>query len=423
MKVILLCSFSNAIVREHLSFVIPKTLRWLYKLVRKHDLFSTSDYGVWNTNAIKEFERIDDVDLHVIAPFAFLKNRIQEFNHNGIHYHFYRDENSTFLKMMYRQVVRSHFDNFKHNRHLVRRLISSIKPDIVHLIGAENPQYSLSLLDISTSIPTIVQLQTLLNDPDFKSNFPISESSYLYLSSVERKVLLRADYIGTKVDKFIKIIRTHIKPNATIINTDLAVGEYINPPAQEAKFDFVYFASNINKACDLALEAFGKAYQRRPTITLDIIGGYSSDYRSQLDSIIKKYGIANAVTFEGRLATHEDVIRQIRMARFALLPLKIDIASCTIREAMSNGLPVITTDTGELGTQLLNKEYDCVLISPKSDCQSIANNMIELLDDTSLADTLRQNSYKRQQDNHNNKTVVNGYVNAYRKILWGKYEG
>ena len=319
--------------------------------------------------------------------------------------------------MLYRQVAKPTCYEYKHNRRIIKKLISKIKPDLVHLIGPENAHYSMALLDVPKNIPTIAQLQTLLNDPDFKANYPIGESSFKYLATIERKVLNRADYIGTRAVKYVDIVKNSIKQNAVILDTTLALGETIYEHICEKKYDFVYFASNINKSCEIALEAFALAYQQEPSITLDIVGGFTSDYKSLLDGIIAKYGIDNAVTFEGRLATHDDVLKQIRKARFALLPLKIDLTSGTIREAMSNGLPVVTTDTGDLGTQLLNRDYQCALISPKADCLSLADNMIRLLNDSLLADTLRQNAYRLQRERYNNEAIVDGYIEAYKRIL------
>lgn len=417
MKIVMLCSFSNALVRERLDVRISKVIQWLYKKATGHIPFTTSDYGVWNTNAIKEFEKIDEVELHVISPCSFLKVTVQEFDVHGIHYHFFCDESSSLIRMVYKKVFRPTNIEYKRNRRIVKKLIDKIKPDVVHLIGAENPQYALALLDVPSNIPTIAQLQTLLNDPEFKDNFPIDETTYHYLSSVERRILLRANYIGTRAAKFIDIIKTCIKPYANIIDTTLAVGEEIKPTSQKKYYDFVFFAADISKSCDLALEAFGLAYQQNSSMTLDIVGGYTEGYKNQLDEIIKRYGIEKAVTFEGRLATHDDVINQIRKAKFALLPLKIDLTSGTIREAMSNGLPVITTDTGTLGTQQLNKDYQCAMISPKTDCQSMADDIIKLLNDENLAETLRHNGYRQQSEVYNNEAVVREYVEAYKTII------
>lgn len=417
MKIAWICSFSNALVREHLDIGLPRWIQWLYTRVRGHAPFSDADYGVWNTYAIKEFEKYNEVELHVISPCPFLRKTLEEFVINGVHYHFFRDEGGTIRNMVYKQLVKPKSSEYKQNRRIIIKLIEQIKPDVVHLFGAENPQYSLALLDVPRNIPTLVQLQTLVNDPDFKGNFPIDEARYQYLAKVELDVLQCADYIGTTATKYFNYVIQHIKPGAKMMNTTLALGESVQPPSQETRYDFVYFAADISKSCDLALEAFGLAYQQNPSITLDIIGGYTEGYKSQLDDIIERYGIGKAVTFEGRLATHDDVINQIRKARYALLPLKIDLTPGTIREAMSNGLPVLTTDTGELGTQNLNREYQCVLISPTSDHKALADNMIKLLNDPSTAEILRQNAYKYQRGKYNNDAVVRKYIEAYKQML------
>ena len=195
------------------------------------------------------------------------------------------------------------------------------------------------------------------------------------------------------------------------------MAESINKEAADKEFDFVYYASNIQKACDLAIEAFALARKKSPSITMDIVGGFDSGYKAFLDKRIQELNISDAITFEGSLLTHDDVIRQIRKSRFALLPLKVDITSGTIREAMSNGLPVVTTDTGELGTQKLNLKRQNALISSIGDHQALAENMLRLLNDESLADALRQNAYQTRFEANSNEMVVRRYVDAYKACI------
>jgi glycosyltransferase involved in cell wall biosynthesis len=195
----------------------------------------------------------------------------------------------------------------------------------------------------------------------------------------------------------------------------LPLTENVNREETDKEFDFVYFASNISKACDLALEAFGIAHQRHPEITLDVVGNYTETYMSQLSEIIAKYGISDCVRFEGKLPSHEDVMNQIRKSRFALLPLKIDLTSGTIRESMANGLPVLTTITQ--GTPNLNKDYPCVLLSEIGDHQKLADNMCSLLEDDNLVKTLKENGYKKASSKISNTEIVLQWVNEYRKTL------
>ena len=110
-------------------------------------------------------------------------------------------------------------------------------------------------------------------------------------------------------------------------------------------YDFVYFAADISKAVDYAIEGFAIAKKSFPNITLHVVGGYSDSYMQTLRDKMQELGLGQEVDFTGKLLTHDDVLAEIRKAKFALLPLKVDLIAGTIREAMSNGLPVVTTVT------------------------------------------------------------------------------
>lgn len=411
-KVVWLCHFSNEGVYNRLDLGD----RWLKgvirKIVRKPLNAKVSDFAVWITNGICEFEKITEVELHIVSPYPYLKNQIQEFEQNGIYYHFFHNEDEDLIK----RIMHSSKKEYHKNRRIISQLINNINPDIVHLFGAENLHYSLGLLDVPSNVITIAQLQTLLSDKDIQIQYP-SIKNYQYLCAIERQVITQANFIGTTALKFRMIILNEICPTVSFLNISLALGEPLFVEECEKQFDFVYFASNIHKAANLALEAFGRAHQKNPNITMDIIGGYDADFKRQLDEIIEHYGVSKAVVFEGSLLTHDDVLCQIRKARFALLPLRTDLTSGTIREAMSNGLPVVTTDTGELGTQKLNRRRQNALISPIGDHQALAENMLRLLNDETLADTLRQNAYLSRSKVRSNEAVIKKYVEAYKACV------
>lgn len=416
-KVVWLCHFSNAFVHERLDLGYS----WLMKAIRKliHKPLSTEvpEFAIWITNAIREFEKIDEVELHVVSPYPHLISNTQEFVANGIYYHFFHDESDSLIDLFYRNLFHPKHKKYKRNRKLISSIIDKIQPEVVHLIGAENPYYSMGLLDVSQGIVTIAQLQTLMNDPGFKENYPIDSLTFQYRAEVERKVIEKADFIGAPVQKYRNVILNTIKPNAVFLMTGLALKEPNYIESCEKQYDFVYFAANINKAADLAIEAYAIACKQKSSITLDIIGEFSDEYRKNLEKILSKYGVNGSITFEGKLPTHDDVIKQIRKSRFALLPLKVDLVSGTIREAMTNGLPVVTTDTGELGTQKLNLKCKNVLISPIGDHAALASNMLLLLENNELAEELRQNAFKTRIEVVSNEVTVRRYVSAYKACL------
>lgn len=416
-KVVWLCHFSNPDIHERLQLRLNPVIRLVKKMFHQSISMEVPEFANWITNGIKEFEEIDDVELHIVSPYPNLKNSLQEFTYHNIHYHFFLSEEFILSNFLYKNIFHLSSYTFKRNRRIISEIIKSIQPEVVHLFGAENPYYSLGILDVPKYIVTIAQLQTLMNDPSFEDNYYSSSEVYQYRANVEYKIIQQVDYIGTCAKKYRKIIHESLRPDGILLNTNLFLGETIHKDQTEKIFDYVYYAANLSKGADLALEAFWRAFQQNSHITLDVIGGYDLDFKQAIDRIIFNYGIKDAVTFEGMLPTHDDVIAQIRKSRFALLPLRIDLTSGTIREAMANGLPVLTTDTGEMGTQRLNRKRQNVLLSPIGDHQALADNIQKLLTDSTLAETLRENAYQTLLDAESNKEIALRYVTAYKACI------
>lgn len=414
-KVAIICTFSNQSVRDRLTYRIPWWEKFGGKIMGKNNNPAT-DLAIWITNAIHEFEkRNDDVELHVIAPASFI-DEDTAFDLNGVHYFFFRDEQATFFGRLIKVMRLRKNNQYLCNRRRIKKHLNSIQPQLVHLIGAENPWYSLSLLDVPNSIPTILSLQTLLADKAFLNNYPISKDRYNFLLSVEKKLLERTSYIASGAEKYRDIVR-EMYPDAVVLPISLPVGEEVNNVEEEKQYDFVYFARNISKAVEDAIYSFAIAHKENPSITLDIVGEYSMVEKEKLDKILDDKCIKNNVKFEGLLPTHEDVIKQIRKARFALLPLRVDLISGTIREAMANGLPVLTTDTGELGTQKLNEDIECALITSIGDYESMAKNMIKIVCDHDLECELKANGYLSAEKINSNAVVIDEWIKAYYNIL------
>ena len=414
-KVALICHLSNDRIRKVLHQRIPWYERIGRKLLKKSPPKLT-DFAQWNTNAIQELSKINNIEISVVAPAQFMRQKECCWEEGNVHYYIFRDEDDKLINKIV-NIIRPHqFTKYEKNRRVIRHCLTRIKPDIVHIIGAENPNYSLSALDVNQNVPVIIQLQTLVSDPVFSHNYNGSRASYNYLADAEKEVIRRANYVASTVKAYRQIIINDIKPNASFLDLSFPLTEKIIKEDEKPKnFDFVYFASDISKACDLALEAFGITHTKHPGITLDIIGNYTDAYKSFLQEILLKYDIEDCVTFEGRLPSHEDVLTQIRKSKFALLPLRIDITSSTIRESMANGLPVLTTITQ--GTPALNDDFQCVLLSEIGNHHALSENMCKLLEDEELAKTLINNGYKKASLRRNNASIVADWIKVYEEIL------
>ena len=414
-KVVWVCSVSNAEIRKHLAF--------------KNDILSRTfnsnpnfDLAQWNTNAINEFKNFDDIELHIVSKHKHLKYNLTEFVEGDIHYHIFKSEDDYNLFKLKRKFFKKRYTllEYKRNTETICSLIDRINPDIVHFIGAELQHTSSAAPAVDRKYPLLISLQTLVNNPQFFKNYTYSEKSYKYISNIEKNTLKRADYICTNVELFKNIILEKIKPDAKFLNMKLAIGEKILEHKTPKEYTFVYFALNISKAADWAIEAFALAQKEFPEITLNIIGGYNQQFKEALDKRIEELDIKDNIIFSGSQPTHDDVIRQVRKAKFAVLPLKIDLITGTIREAIANGLPVVTTITP--GTPKLNVKRETLILSEKGDFKAMADNMIKLLSDEDFVNQIKENIKLTVDEMYNNTAAMDEWRKQYYNIkeTWGK---
>ena len=420
-KVAYVCQVSNPEIRENLTFsknIVDLALRKIMHKPRHID-----DYGQWITNAINSLKNCEEIELHIISLHSHIDRKVIEFQKDGVFYHIFKSEDDKTALGKYVNKLRGAYEssNYDKNRKVINGILQKINPDIIHLYGAEAPQFSAFALDVDVDkTPLIVSLQTLMSDPDFKKNYPISDEAYACRAGLESKILAHARYLGSSVEVFKNIIWRDINPQAVFLNIKLFVGEKPHLDECEKKYDFVYFALNINKAADLAVEAFLVARQSHPELSLLIVGDYDEDFKHQMEERIAEAGATQNVVFTGKLQTHDDVINAVKTARFALLPLKIDFISGTIREAMACGMPVVTTITA--GTPRLNQKRECVLLSEIGDHDALAANMVRLVESDELAKTLSNNALISTEERLNNQNELADKLIKIYKALLAKYK-
>ena len=415
MKILWICHFSNAQIREKLNFSDSTIESFCRNLFRKPKM-ENMDYAIWISNGITQFEKNKDIELHIISPHYKMKHEIDEFELKGVHYHFFKPDDDNLLKKVLKYFFNKSDTDFKGNRKIVKSLIDKVKPDLIHMTGAENPYYSIVALDVDVAkIPMFVSLQTLMSDSDFFINYPISLTQYQLRSGLESEILKKVNYIGSEINKYREIVWESINPHAIFFNSCIAIGENLIPSKVDKVFDFVYFSASIDKAADIAIEAFAIACQKKSSLTLNIIGGSTPSFSEQITRRISELGIENNIIFSGKLPTHEEVLVQIQKSMYALLPLKIDIIAGTIREAMYCGIPVLTTRT--YGTPSLNEKRESVLISEQEDYDGIAKNMIRLVESPELAEKLRENGLITVKELWDSNIIFINQVKTYQAIL------
>lgn len=412
-KVVWICHFSNRQTRDRMKL---SSNRYLYRLIKKitgkeANNKEYKDFGPWISILIEEFERFDDVELHIISPQVGLKGLTSEFEINGVYYHFYNPDFSLFLSQLIENVKL--WLKLQPGSKIVKRMMYKIKPDIVNLIGAENYYNSCVVLDLK-NIPILVTCQTIYSNPQRLGFHPGADKSKNW--AVELLIQKKEKYFACG-GRMHRDLLLNNKPDAIVFRGYLPSKMPVGIKNQIKVYDFVCFAAvhGGNKGTEDAIKAIALVKDFKSDVKLNIVGKCSPDVQKTLNKLIEENNVVNNVIFHGYFHEHSDMFRQVKKSHFALLPVKMDIISSTTREAMFLGLPVVTYKTS--GTPLLNKEKECVLLADIGNINKLAENMISLLKSDSLAEKLRKNSIEYISKNYNNTLEARKLFELYHAII------
>jgi len=115
----------------------------------------------WISSLKKGFFKYKNIELHIISPNYYL-NRNINFRHKGITYHYYK--RYIFLpKKVYSFLRMNYITNFWQYKHYIFKIINNIKPDIIHLFGTENSEYSIGILPLVSKYHIFVTIQGFRN--------------------------------------------------------------------------------------------------------------------------------------------------------------------------------------------------------------------------------------------------------------------
>lgn len=406
-KVALVCHFSNPAVREHL----PLSKRRLYIIGRRLlGLPSKSagygDVAGWDTYMIELLRQRKDIELYVISAHSGLKKCNVNFELKGVHYSFVRVEGATLLKHLIPSPALWHKMN--PIRPVVRRLVRSIKPDVLALIGAENAHISGTVLGIE-GIPLIVKCQTIYNNPDRGKSGPVDAKN----AYVERLIFKDLKYVAVGTGMHCRLFRQF---NQTAYNFKWALGNLL-PEVKplDKEYDFVNYAMSMipKKGYPDAIKALAIVKEKYPQVKLNLVGDSSKEEKEALEKLVADLQLESNVTFTPFFEKQEDLFQHLQKSRFALLPCKIDSVASTIRQAMHYELPVICYKTE--GTPKLNEEQECVLIAENGDVEDLATKMLMLLDDEVKVNQLRNNAKefsRRWSDDQRNSQQMSDNFHA-----------
>lgn len=409
LRAALICHFSNPGVRDKLPLSKKTFENYIRRFLNKpkNQVF---DYAPWITNMISEFEKRNDIEIHIISPHRNLKKNKFSFKYNNLYYHFFRPDNDfTIIKLFRRILIKR--PKYYYNRYLIKGFVKDIKPDVVNLIGAENPYYSIAGLDID-KLPLLLTCQTVYTNPLWKK---FSGEVDQFRWDLELKLHQKIKYFCCSGLMHRDLV-LHNNPNAIVFYYTFPKKhlEKINNVIK--KYDFVFFAARVTKVKGIedTIQALALVKKEYSEVTLNIVGNCDINYKKYLDKMIEELNLKDSIEFTDYFPKQSDMHKHIQQAKYAVLPVKLDVISGTIIDAMQIGLPVITYKT--TGTPTLNKYGEAVLICDIDDINSLANNMLRVIKEPELVEKMLTNSKIIVDREFNNADIINRLLNIYNAV-------
>lgn len=342
-KVLWLCTYGNDDKWSRIS-------RW-YPL-------NKTTYGLWIPDLLRGLENDNDYEISVASFTVFQKKSIVNWQKNGINYFSYQKGLPVVGATL--PIIDLVF-NHLFNRIRIRRIVRRVKPDIIHLFGAENPEYS-SVIPILARKYRIVQtIQGFkTRDPDVgeQKGFvrDIMERrrcrNEIRVLNVGRKFICEQDaanYLQTVRKNPFEYRLAYFPINEALVAKVLSEGVV-------KKYDFVFLSRLVlAKGIFDFIKIVGLIKSRNPDSRFAVAGPAMS--KADFEQSCRDVRVPpSSVDFFGKLPSQYDVYKLMSQSKVYLCPTYNDSFPTTIREAMSLGTAVVAYRTG--GIPYVNEEEE-----------------------------------------------------------------
>lgn len=166
------------------------------------------------------------------------------------------------------------------------------------------------------------------------------------------------------------------------------------------------------KGHDVLIKAAEIIKKANKNIHFLIVG--DGKFKPELEKQIQQAQLENLVTFAG-YQDRETVLPIVKSSDVFIMPSRYEGTPIALLEAASLGVPIIASDTG--GIPELVKHQQHALLVPPNDPASLANAIIKLANDKTLATQLSNNAKERVQKEFSLEKQFDLTWQAYRKAF------
>jgi len=297
--------------------------------------------------------------------------------------------------------------------------------DDVSLVSVQDP-FECALVGMTLALLLHTKLHIQMHIDAFSEYFKEEGVQNRIRSWLARFMLPRASHIRVVSERIKKSVLSQ-KLNLQCIPDVLPV--YVDyshfekhVPALSLREKYPRFRPLVLMACRLvpqkdvptALRAFAQVIKMVPDIGLVIVG--EGEERKKMEALTKSLGLKDYVVFE---PWQKDMASYLKTADIFLMTSTHEGYQRALGEAAASGTPVVTTDTGPVGS--IYKDGDSVLACDVGDDACIAKKLNLLAHDT----ILREKLVRRAREVA--KTAIApdypSYLKVYKKTLHLKNKG
>ncbi len=201
-------------------------------------------------------------------------------------------------------------------------------------------------------------------------------------------------------------------PNGVDITRFMPTNAQITP-SQQAQVVVCISRLSYEKGIDVLLQAWRIVHEQAPQAQLIIMG--NGPLQSQLERLAVALGIAESVEFAG---LQSNVSAQLQQGELAVLPSRIEGMPNALLEAMACGLPCVATRVSG-SEDIIQHEVNGLLVESE-DYQSMAQALLRLLGDPSLAQKYGHTARSTIEQYYSLEHVTDMYIELYRSMTVGR---
>lgn len=255
------------------------------------------------------------------------------------------------------------------------KLFKRLRPKLVLIMSVPDCWYIiLSLLGIPTKI-VVSERNDPRNFSGKKAVKMLSRSLMKLAHGFVFQTEMAKDFYSKKIGE-----RSCVIPNPIPIN-EIPEVEY------EGTSDVIVTMGRLQeqKNHKMLIDAFEKVHLQMPQVRLDIYG--EGKLRQDLEAYICEKGLDGFISLKGN---HLDVLNRIEDAKMFVLSSNYEGMPNALMEALTMGLPCVSTDCPCGGPQVLIQEGTTGMLVPVGDSEKMAEAMLSLLRDPEKCKAMAQ---------------------------------